>query len=250
LPDTTYHATFRTGQQLDGVPPVEPSSATWEFTTGSSAAPALELHGELRVTLEQGQDPIYTCTNDCGGGCVQAGSQPVTKARLKVPGLLGGFGKKFSSLLLLSDDTPGSFDAPSKTEPEPRSEHAVWLEQLGEIDPSAPGDVLITLPHEEQPYKPCFAFKVWDDRGQEALADPVCLDDTFPSVQPPLGNNGSAGTTGSASMGYPLADDTVKPHRKSSGCSVSSASHGVPSALALLVALAALSRRRQPKSAP
>jgi uncharacterized protein (TIGR03382 family) len=242
LPDTTYHATFRTGQLLDGVPPVEPSSATWEFTTARTAAPALELHGELRVTLEQGQDPIYSCTTDCGGGCVQTGSQAVTKARVKVPELLGGFGAKFSSVLLLSDDTPGSFEAPSKTEPEPQSEHAVWREQLEQLDPSAPADILITLPLETQPYQPCFAFKVWDDRGDEALADPVCLDDTFPSVQPPLGNAGS--------MGHPLVDDTIKPRSKSSSCSASGASGGVPSALALLVGLAALSRRRQPKSAP
>ena len=115
------------------------------------------------------------CSSPCGGDCTQSGTRGVTQARVKLPELSGGFGSTLSAVLLLTDDSPGSFAPPSKAEP--ATEHVVSVELFA----GARSELRVTLPVEAQPYEPCFALKVWDDRGDEVFSEPVCLDETFPN---------------------------------------------------------------------
>jgi MYXO-CTERM domain-containing protein len=242
-PRTTYRARFETGQTAldDTQPQPQPSTATWEFTTGDELAPPFELTGELSVTLEAGQDPVYTCSTPCGDGCVESGKQAVTKARVTVPTLSGGFGARYRATLLLTDDTPGSFAPRAKPD---ESENLVRVEQYAEIEPGAETDVVVTLPLETMAYRPCFAFKAWDDRGDEVAAEALCLEQAFPpTYEPPQSGASGAGGAGPMYPRQPMGDDTVKPKSKSSGCAVAP---GETSAawLVLLLVAARRSRRR------
>jgi hypothetical protein len=240
LPLTTYHASFHTGQTLvsGGEAPAQPTSVTWEFTTGEDSSEPLTLDGKLAVSLEPGQDPVYTCGNDCGTDCVESSHVAVTKARVTLPLVTGGVPGKFFGTLTLTGEN-------------------VSLERPVELTPGKAAEVLITLPQEEQPYTPCFAFEVSDDRGSSAKAKELCLDDTFPSTQG-AGGEGGAGpvspgpdtsaTGGSVHTPNDLGwgDDTVEP-KKSSSCSLTGAPRG--SAWPIALAALLLSRRRRSRSA-
>jgi hypothetical protein len=93
----------------------------------------LSLTGKLQVTLEPGTDPIMDCSNanDCGGGCLASGTMTVTKARVKLPRVAGGFAKR-SGRLLLTDDTPRYLSVDFDATP-----HAVNVGQIVDLeDPS------------------------------------------------------------------------------------------------------------------
>jgi MYXO-CTERM domain-containing protein len=244
-PTTKYRATFDAGQSLDGsTAPGASGSVSWEFTTGEALVPTLALDGALQVTLEAGEDPIQ----DCGlcGGCVETGKLPVTKARVVLPKLVGGFAGVDTAVqgkLVLTNDAPA--DLPELT-PNPTSHSLVRSERAVALSATGPSFTLISLPVEEVAYRPCFAFSVTDARGDVALAQPICLPDAFPNtdVTPAAG--------GAAAGDEPApASDTAAPPRTSKGCSATPSPSGSVSSLASLLALlgGAASRRRRSKTA-
>jgi hypothetical protein len=221
LPNTKYRVAFRTGQTgSEDVAPPEPSSATWEFTTGDRVEPPLSLEGELQIVLRASTDPTYTCANNCGTACEQTGTVNVTKAFVTLPKPRGGFGDKPRGTLTLTGD--GVEDG--------------WAGVVQvDLSRTEQNETSITLPVEEMPYRPCFAFQVTDDRGDETEAEPVCLDEEFPASRP--------------DARPPVEDDTVDPARTSSGCQVAG-STGSGGAWLALLGLSSLSARRRSRIAP
>lgn len=228
-PSTTFLATFLSGQEV--VTTDRPPGTTWSFRTGTETSPSLSLEGELSVTLEPGEDNALECPNNCG--CTATGAAfAVTKARVKLPRLVGGF-RAHRGELWLTDETPYHFDLPTV---EPDS-HVVQVGGQLSRDELAAGEALITLPAEDVAYSPCFSFRALDARGDQVLSPALCLEkDDFvgaPSSDPP-------GATGS--------EDTASP-RRSSACSFTPTTGSPEAWLSVLLLLATLSRRRELKSA-
>jgi len=254
--NTSYRASFTTGQvQEPGLG--GPSTAVWEFTTGELIEPTLTLEGELQVSLETGDAPIYTCNGNtsCGPACTETGQRRVTKARVKLPVPQGGAPGRLFGWLALDNDEPSDFINARAD----NVEGVVTLREWVELTANQPAeDVLVTLPDEAKPYTPCFAFKAWDARGDEVLAEPVCLRDEYPPPSPPvptLGNDtGSAGSP-SIKPGPAKTADPVEPGTSSAGCSLGGGETS-PSGWALstfvmaLVAWFARARRGQATACP
>jgi MYXO-CTERM domain-containing protein len=225
-PSTTYEASFNTG--YEGAP-----DHVWQFTTGQTTTPPIALEGELSAELVPGIDPILDCPQ-CSGACVQTGERNVTKALVRLPRVKGGFAGR-TGHVWLTDDTPYDFREPRKLPPLPNEQHLVSLSSFVVFgDDGLPTqDVLITLPEESEPYRPCFAFVVSDERSEGAFAEPFCLDEAFPlsSAQPET-----------------VSDEAVT-GGDSSACSFGVASSRRAYAAFALLALAALTRRRRSKIA-
>lgn len=171
-PLATYEAHYNPG--YEGQP-----DTVWQFTTGSSAAPELTLNGKLEVTLEEGTDPVYGPLNDCGTGA-QTGTVTVTKARVKLPQAMGGFAGRFGELHL-TDERAFDFSAASKTAPAVNEGHLVSRPAYANLERD--DELVITLPQQVEPYRPCFAFRATDARGDQAQAEPLCLDQPFPATE-------------------------------------------------------------------
>lgn len=226
-PDATYQAHFNSGYER------EPDTM-WEFTTGDAVAEPLSLQGKLVVTLESGTDPIVEC-GLCGTNCVEKGQRLVTKARVKLPVVQDGVGAR-SGELWLTDDTPRDLSLPEKADVASAPEvHLVSLASYVSFDDAglATRDVLVTLPEEADPYVPCFALRVTDDRGDSAVAESLCLNRQF-----------SSRSTESDGLDRDPGDGEQASTR--SGCSFAPASSQNArgsSVLALACAMAALRRR-------
>ncbi len=241
-PDTTYEAHFNPG--YEGIP-----DTIWPFTTATKAAPTLSLDGQLQVSLESAVESVATCpcTPGCGnqGDCAGACSNQlvnVTKARVVFPRALYGFAER-AGAVWLTDDKPYEFFPFSKTGPKPYQGNNVSTVAYADLDDPDVTEVLITLPEGEAPYKPCFAFDATDARGDQATAQPLCLDELFPAgtasedptvVDPDDGHDG-------------LAHDMKQPSRTSSGCSVGRA--GYSGAWLVSLGLLGLMRRWRPTAA-
>jgi hypothetical protein len=52
-----------------------------------------------------------------------------------------------------------------------------WLE----LEPGVAVRVTLIVPEENAPYAPCFAMNVWDARGENVVAQPLCLERMRPS---------------------------------------------------------------------
>jgi hypothetical protein len=107
LPNTTYSVSARLVADLTAA--VESEKISWQFTTGTAIREPLELKGAWQVSFEQGRDEQFECTNDfgsCGGNCEAIGEVAVTKARITLPSVHGGFSEEYLSatLAILPDD--------------------------------------------------------------------------------------------------------------------------------------------------
>lgn len=228
-PNTTFAATFHTGQETASAD--QPAGTTWSFRTGSETAPGLSLEGALSVTLEPGEDNALECPNNCG--CTATGPAfAVTKARVKLPRLVGGFPTQRAELWL-TDNAPATFLAPHDIGSGSR-----MVQLGGQLRPEEleAGEAVWTVPEEETPYKPCFAFQAFDARGDVAQAQSLCLDEYFPSVTQ-SGGLGTAGSTGATS-----SKDRADTHT-SSACSFAPAARGFQAWLPALLLLGGFSRR-------
>jgi hypothetical protein len=223
-PSTTFLATFLSGQ--DAVTTDRPPGTTWSFRTGTETLPSLSLEGELSVTLEAGEVNALECPNNCG--CTATGAAfAVTKARVELPRLVGGF-PTHRGELWLTDNTPYHFDLPTV---EPDS-HVVQLGGQLSRDELAAGEALITLPSEDVAYSPCFSFRALDARGDQVLSPALCLEeDVF------------VGAPATDSPGATSSDDATSP-RRSSACSFAPATESPQMWLPSLLLLGVLSRRR------
>ena len=222
-PETAYQVHFNPG--YEGIP-----DTSWPFTTGTEPAPALSLEGKLEVTFEPGTDTLYTCTGVCGGCTSEVVG--VTKARVKIPRAFDGFPRRFGSLWL-TDDKPYDFSQASKTAAEPYQGRNVSVVEYADLDDPSVTDVLITVPHEELAYKPCFAFAASDARGDQATIEPLCLD---APVSPLVDENHD----------HPALTEDPKKSGTSRGCSLGTNPSSDGAWLVLLAPLALLrgSRRR------
>jgi len=234
-PETTYEAHFNPG--YEGIP-----DTIWTFTTGTESTPALSLEGKLEVTLEPGSTTVYTCPNTlnpCGPsdntGCPSQVVE-VTQARVKIPRAVSGFPERLGTVTL-TDDLPFDFSPPSKTGPEPYRGQNVSVTQYVNLDDPSLSEVLITLPDEAAPYKPCFAFAASDARGDQAIAEPLCLD--VPASPVVTENDGDPG----------LGND-MKKSGTSEGCNVGRAPSSNSAWLGLLVPLAIIRGRRRRRPTP
>lgn len=226
-PGKTYEAHYNPG--YEGHP-----DSIWQFTTGDSVKPAITLEGSLQATLEPGSDPILECST-CGSDCVEKGRRPVTQARLRLPRVASGFDPRRGELWL-TDDSAFTFPAPDQDSAPSTEGHTLALVTSVTFDAEGypTSDILVTLPEEDAPYRPCFALRVTDGRGDRATAEPLCLAETFP-------NQGAS----------PPQDDTQEPvlgngaSNTSSACAFGRERLGASSALGalLLVGAAALRRR-------
>lgn len=229
-PNTNYEAHFNPG--YEGLP-----DSIWNFTTGDETTPPIALEGELSATLERGIDPTFECPK-CFGDCTQTGQRDVTHALVTLPRVKDGF-VGYSGQLWLTDNTPYDFSEPTKGESGPNLGHVVSLEATVSFDddgkPLLP--VQMTLPEEDEAYRPCFALRVFDERGDTAIAESFCLAETFPRSSPDSN---------------PVDDEPVLTDHESStsaGCSFGVASTSDSSAAFALLGLAALTRRRRSRSA-
>jgi MYXO-CTERM domain-containing protein len=237
-PETTYEAHYNLG--YEGAP-----DTIWTFTTGTETQPALSLEGKLEVTLEQGTQTVLQCPKDaciCGcseedraAACTQS-EVPATNARVKLPRAAGGFSKR-GGVLVLTDDRPYDFSRATRDTPEPYLGLAVSRPHQVDLDDPDVTELLIPLPEGETAYRPCFAFFAADARGDEATAESLCLDETFPAAGEPEPTSNPHGNG--------LVDDTIKPTSTSKGCSLGGAPAGSGAWLALLGLVSVVQRRRR-----
>jgi MYXO-CTERM domain-containing protein len=245
-PETTYEAHYNLG--YEGAP-----DTIWTFTTGTETQPALSLEGKLEVTLEQGTQTVLQCPKDaCICGCSEEERAaactelevPVTNARVKLPRAVGGFSTR-GGVVVLTDDKPYEFFRFTKDGPEPYLGLAVSSPHQVDLDDPDVTEVLIPLPEAETAYRPCFAFLAADARRDEATAQPLCLEESFPAdtggTVTPSGGSGPVATTHDD-----LANDQKKPTSTSAGCSLGGAPAGSGAWLALLglVSVVQIRRRR------
>lgn len=234
-PVTTYEAHFSTG--YEGAP-----KSTWLFTTGEESAAPLSLEGPLVATLEQGREPAIVCPpgncgcsqGDCMAACRNGSPEPVTQVRVKLPRVSGGFAPRVGTLWL-TDERPYDFTEPTHGAPSANGGHVVSLADVVTFDHDGrpTKDVVMTLPEEAEPYRPCFALRVTDERGDSAFADSFCLNQTFPLASPEVDSSEDEAVVDRSS-------DT------SSACSMGGASPGGATlGTALALAVAALVRRRR-----
>jgi len=219
-PSTTYEAHYNPG--YEGQP-----DTIWQFTTGSGTAPELALQGKLSVTLEAGTDPTYERINDCGSG-VQTGTAAVTKARVRLPHAVAGFAGRFGELHV-TDERAFDFSTPAKSAPDANEGHLVSLSAYADLE--SDDEIVLTLPEEAQPYHPCFAFRATDARADEALTEPLCLDQLFPAAETKI---------------EPEPSNSVDDQgRASSSCSFSAPAGGGSGGFAVALLVGALLRRRR-----
>lgn len=219
-PSTEYEAHVNLGYEGH-------ADTIWTFTTGDVTAPSLALEGELEATLEAGREPILQCDR-CGGPCTDTGEErEVTWANLTLPRVKDGFSGRRGEVWL-TDDTPYSFTSDEKPAASETDTHLVSLSTfvLFDDDGKPTQNVRLTLPEEAEPYHPCFVLRVFDDRGDTAISEPLCLEASFPTVDP-----------------EPVVTD--RESNTSSGCSFGvNSPTGASSLLAALGFVALLRRRR------
>jgi MYXO-CTERM domain-containing protein len=251
-PNTTYSVSARLVADLATA--VEREKVSWQFTTGAAIREPMQLKGEWQVSFEHGRDEQFDCTSDfgsCGGDCESIGDVAVTKARITLPSVHGGFSKEYLSatLAILPD--------------EPTVDGALALTGV-EIEQGKPTELLVTMPLlGSSGYEPCFQFEATDARNEHSLSV-YCVEEAFPlpvddrnagepkpqpkpepnvPIEPPKRGDETP-------SGAELAADNDGPSGgTSSGCSTSGGRHGVGSALGLF-GMAALTRRRRQKIAP
>lgn len=251
LPNTTYSVSARLVADLASA--VEREKVSWQFTTGTTVREPMQLKGAWQVSFEPGRDEQFDCTSDfgsCGGDCESTGDVAVTKARITLPSVYGGFSKEYLSatLAILPND--------------PALDGALAMTGVA-IDQGTPRELLVTMPLlEGRSYEPCFQFEVSDARNQRSMSV-YCVDEPFPAPVVDRGTKEPQQQPKPEPTNPPqVPDQTVPgnelaaqhdgaPRRTSSGCSttIGGGGHGVGSALGLLLVLSALSRRRPPKSA-
>jgi MYXO-CTERM domain-containing protein len=236
--ETTYEARYSAG--FEGEP-----DTVWTFTTGTETQPTFSFEGKFEVTIEPGIQTVVQCPKDaCICGCSEEEQAakctevevPVTNARLKLPRAIGGFSKR-GGVVVLTNDQPDDFSDITKQEETEPHVFAVASNQQVDLDDPDVTEVIIPLPEAETPYRPCFAMLANDARGDIALAEPLCLDETFPA----------ASNQPEATPDPHLVDDTIKPKGTSEGCSVggTSSSQGTSAWLALLGLVSVVQRRRR-----
>jgi hypothetical protein len=225
-PNTTFSASFFSGQEDPSLTSSPRAIAIRSFTTGTETAPSLSLEGELSVTLEPGEDRALECPNACSGCTATGPAFAVTKARVKLPRLVGGFATQRAELWL-TDNVPQRFD---NGEPNP---HVLQLGGWLSVDELEAGEALWTLPEEQTPYRPCFAFKAFDARGDVVEAAPLCLEEADDFAGAPV-----TGGPGAMAPGQSASS------RNSSACSFVPTSAGYGAWLPALLLLGALSRRK------
>lgn len=245
-PETTYEARYSPG--FEGEP-----DTVWTFTTGTETQPTFSLEGKFEVTLEPGIQTVVQCPQDaCICGCSEEEQAaacteievPVTNARVKLPRAVGGFSTR-GGVVALTNDEPKSFSDITKHEPDPHLFAVTSYQQVDLDDPDIT-EVLIPLPDAEAPYRPCFAMLANDARGDIAVAEPLCLEESFPAetggTATPDGGSGPVPTTNDS-----LANDQKKPPSTSEGCSVANAGASKSAGvwLALLGVLSVAQRRRR-----
>lgn len=230
-PNTRYE--IRAGLLEDDWPQRPEQSASWEITTGAAArAEPLRLEGDWSVDFEPGTEPRFECARDCSPApCVEVGTTPATKARLMLPGVVGGFsdGHAAGWLRIYVDGT----EHPTRS---------VFVE-----DARATTELLVTLPLDEgSTYTPCFSYEIEDARG-DWVSDDFCAESAFPA--PPEPEPELAGDDAEHE-----SDQADQATRSSSSCSVARSPRGaaaLPWALLSGLAFASwLTRRRRPKNVP
>jgi hypothetical protein len=266
-PSTTYHVSARLDAKV-----TEPSASvlvSWELTTGTQTRPSLAFAGDLKVAFEAGVDPVFDCEatpnlGSCGPECSKVGEQAVTKARISLPAVQGGFADEYLSGSVWISSAASTGD-----------DGTLEVEQAPGLIAGEPGELIVTMPLVDgKVYQPCFVFEVSDARHDRLRSTQLCLDEAFPEPAEPTAEpepepdpepepqvddatdlpNDTLGPNvppGGEMPGAELAaEPDGAPRRTSSGCSTSRGSHGLGSALGLLLGLLAVSRRRQPKNEP
>jgi MYXO-CTERM domain-containing protein len=243
--------------------------ASWDFTTGEDERAVLRLEGPIEVSYEAGSDPRVECQNfpgSCGGPCTEVGRNDVTKARLTLPAVFDGFSDAhLRAYVSISDqaaapgDTPRDFYTP--------------------ITQGLAGEALLTMPMraDRKPYRACFTFTATDARGDSVKSAQFCSSEDVPvppeakepepepepqpepepEPQPEPGQEQRPIEPVDPALADPMPEDAAATgsadepagEHQSSGCSVTGPERGASSALAGLLGLAALSRRRKPKNA-
>jgi uncharacterized protein (TIGR03382 family) len=255
-PNTTYRAESSLG-------------ASWDFTTGDAERAALRLAGAIEVSYEAGSDPRVECQDlpgSCGGPCEEVGRDDVTKAHLTLPAVFDGFSdERLQAYVSITDEAAAPGDMPS----------AFYTP----IVPGKAGEALLTMPvrTDRKPYRACFTFTATDARGDSVESAQFCATEDVPvppeakpepnpdpelELEPepkpePKPEPRPIDSPFEPPGSDPMLDDSAAADteqepassKKSSSCSASGGNQGAGSALAMLVGLAALSRRRKPKNA-
>jgi hypothetical protein len=237
--------------------------ASWDFTTGDEERAALRLEGAIEVSYEAGSDPRVECQDlpgACGGPCTELGRDDVTKARVTLPAVFDGFSDQHLQAYVSITEEAAAADET------PRDFYTT-------ITPGQAGEALLTMPvrADRKPYHACFTFTATDARGDSVTSAQFCSSEEVPvppeakpepepepepgpkpqpdprprdvPVDPPLSDPMPEDSAAAESSDEPAGS------RQSSGCSVTGRERGAPSALFVLLGLAALSRRRTPRSA-
>lgn len=248
-PSTTYRVVFESGLS-DASGNFELGKASWTFSTGESLQPRFALQGPLVATIEPGTDAIVDCPGNCT--CTQTGTQSVTKARVKVPLARDGFGPRWGELWL-TNERPFAFTTSMKPPADAPYEGLVQLSTLVPLDDAAQPEALLTVPSEYRAYRPCFSFRAADARGDQAFAEPICLDELDVPLEEPIVEQPSEPEPdpGSPPAGAGAPSVGSSPPERSSptssacGVTAARAPQGASGALALtLLGLALGSRRR------
>ena len=250
-PNTTYSVSARL--VADAATAAAAEKVSWEFTTGTTIREPLQLKGGWQVSFEHGRDEQFECTTDfgsCGGGCEPIGDVAVTKARITLPSVHGGFSKEYLSGTVSILPNGPAVDGP--------------LAVTGvDIEQGKAGELLVTMPLlGGNSYEPCFHFEATDARNERSLSV-YCVAEAFPQPaddrdaeepKPQPKPEPDEPKEPKEPIDVPdLGDDAENDSTSrgtSSSCSASKGRQGVGSALGLLLGLAALTRRRQPKTAP
>jgi hypothetical protein len=187
------------------------------FTTGAGAAPALQVVGSLKVTLEPTEsDDFSTCTP---GPCTCTPTQKLrdTSARLELPAATGGDASRgYNVLVMVTQDTPFDFSA---------TDGAVHVYTNGAaiVQHEAGTELVMSSLAADSEYHPCFSTQISDFSGHTLTAEPVCLKQSVPALgQPDSGKaeNHPADVKQATGVGPAAADDagcSFTPNRQAAG---------------------------------
>jgi MYXO-CTERM domain-containing protein len=251
-PKTEYTVSAVLAPQDQPRPPDATSSESIEFTftTGGESAPPLALDGELAVRLEQAELPVTTCgtQNDCGEqDCQQTGTRAALLAHVTVPAVHGGIdGEHYDGLVMFTDDSPAQFAGPGGDVS--TDAHTVTLAEGVKSHTGTASEVVFEVVDEERAYSPCFSYNAWDVRGQNVVAEAVCLEalrpgDVLAKSDPPspdaVEDTVPAEATPRADA-KPQPQGTAEPRATSAGCSLSAPQAPSQGGLLAFAALGAL----------
>lgn len=161
------------------------------FTTGESAAPALEVVGKMQVELEDYEAPDYSTCSPGMCTCTPTVTKSDTRAKITLPGAQGGQSERgYFALVMVTRTEPYIFGEAAN------STMAVQANGTAVVGSEPGATMTIGGLASADPYVPCFALQIRDLAGQKVVGEPLCLSDTLVHPRTNTGSTGVPPATG------------------------------------------------------